>query len=258
MTKIISTHSYRGGTGKSNVTANLATGLALRGYRVGIVDTDIQSPGIHALFKLDLQGVRFTLNNYLWGHCGIVETAVDVTNGVVDLDGTVMVPEGGKVFLVPSSIKTGEIARILKEKYDVEDLNTGFQEMCAELALDYLLIDTHPGVNEETLLSIAISDTLMLILRPDVQDYQGTAVTLELARKLEVPQLLLIVNKALETFDFQELSQRIFASYRTPVAAVLPLSTDLVRIGSTGLMRTLHPDHAFSQGIETILDQVDD
>lgn len=257
MTKIISTHSYRGGTGKSNLTANLAAGLALRGHRVGIVDTDIQSPGIHTLFKVDPHSPRFTLNDYLWGRCGVAEAALDVTGGVVDEDGVCVVPEGGKVFLVPSSIKTGEIARILKEKYDVEDLNTGFQELCTQLELDYLLIDTHPGVNEETLLSIAISDTLMLILRPDIQDYQGTAVTLELARKLEVPQLLLVVNKVLESFDFQELAQRVFSSYRTPVAAVLPLSTDLIRIGSTGLVLTLHPGHPFAEGVEKILDLIE-
>lgn len=258
MTKIISTHSYRGGTGKSNLTANLAAGLALRGKRVGIVDTDIQSPGIHALFKVDPHGLRFTLNDYLWGKCGVTEAAIDVTGGIVDEAGEVVVPEGGKVFLVPSSIKTGEIARILKEKYDVEDLNTGFQSLCRELELDYLMIDTHPGVNEETLLSIAISDTLMLVLRPDIQDYQGTAVTLELARKLDVPQLLLVVNKALESFDFNDLAQRVFSSYRTPVAAVLPLTTDLIRIGSSGLVRTLHPDHPFTQGVEAIIDQIED
>ena len=49
MGKIISIHSFRGGTGKSNLTANLATNVALMGNRVGIVDTDIQSPGIHTL-----------------------------------------------------------------------------------------------------------------------------------------------------------------------------------------------------------------
>lgn len=257
MTKIISTHSYRGGTGKSNVTANLASALALRGHRVGIVDTDIQSPGIHTLFKVDLNGVSQTLNNYLWGHCGVTDTALDVTANVVDAQGQSMVPDGGKVYLVPSSIKTGEIARILKEKYDVEDLNRGFVDLCTELELDYLMIDTHPGVNEETLLSIAISDTLLLILRPDIQDYQGTAVTLELARKLEVPQLFLVVNKALETFDFTELAQRIFSNYRTPVAAVLPLSTDLIQIGSTGLIRTLQPDHSFTKAIESIVDSIE-
>jgi septum site-determining protein MinD len=41
-------------------------------------------------------------------------------------------------------------------------------------------------LNEETLLSILISDTLVLILRPDQQDFQGTAVTVEVARKLKI------------------------------------------------------------------------
>jgi len=50
--KIISTHSFRGGTGKSNTTANLAVLVARAGWRVGIIDTDIQSPGVHVLFRV--------------------------------------------------------------------------------------------------------------------------------------------------------------------------------------------------------------
>lgn len=79
MAKIISVHSFRGGTGKSNATANLAAILALLGKRIGVVDTDIQSPGIHILFSLDEQRPAFVLNDYLWGRCDIEETARDVT-----------------------------------------------------------------------------------------------------------------------------------------------------------------------------------
>ena len=53
MSTIISVHSFRGGTGKSNTTANISALLAVDGARVGVVDTDIQSPGIHVLFNLD-------------------------------------------------------------------------------------------------------------------------------------------------------------------------------------------------------------
>ncbi|MEM1310468.1 MAG: P-loop NTPase, partial [Cyanobacteria bacterium P01_H01_bin.153] len=37
MPKVVSIHSYRGGTGKSNFTANLAATIANQGYRVGVV-----------------------------------------------------------------------------------------------------------------------------------------------------------------------------------------------------------------------------
>ncbi len=78
-TKIISVHSFRGGTGKSNTTANLAALLAAGGRRVGVVDTDIQSPGIHVLFGLKDEKLPRALNDYLWGKCKIEQAAHDVT-----------------------------------------------------------------------------------------------------------------------------------------------------------------------------------
>ncbi|WP_341988649.1 MinD/ParA family protein [Azorhizobium sp. AG788] len=254
MTRIVSTHSYRGGTGKSNITANVAALLAERGHRVGVVDTDIHSPGIHVLFGLDPSAIRFTLNDYLWGRCAVEDAAVDVTDAALgdhSRNGT------GKVLLVPSSMRTGEIARVLKEGYEVDLLNDGFHALCDRLRLDYLLIDTHPGVNDETLLSIAISDCLLLVLRPDHQDYQGTAVTLELARRLEVPQLLLVVNKALASFDAKALAEQISLAYRSPVAAVLPLTEDLVRLGSAGVLSAQMPDCAYVTGLRRVVDQLE-
>lgn len=252
MTRIVSTHSYRGGTGKSTITANVAYQLAQQGNRVCVVDTDILSPGIHVLFGLEAHDARFTLNDYLWGRCGIAQAAIDVTGRVF--------PDGGhgdgSITLLPASMQAGEIARVLKEGFEVELLNEGFQTLSEKLSLDYLFIDTHPGVNEETLLSIAISDTLLLVLRPDHQDYQGTAVTLELARRLEVPQLLLVVNKALPSFDLRQLSDQIATAFRTPVAAVLPLTEDLVRLGSSGILSALSPKSDYAQSLRPVVDLV--
>lgn len=49
---------------------------------------------------------------------------------------------------------------------------------------------------EETLLSIVISDALVVVMRPDKQDYEGTGITVTVARELKVPNLMLVVNKA--------------------------------------------------------------
>ena len=74
MSRIISVHSFRGGTGKSNAAASVAALLAAEGQRVGVVDTDIQSPGIHTLFGLHQEAMRYSLNQYLWVTCGITQT----------------------------------------------------------------------------------------------------------------------------------------------------------------------------------------
>jgi septum site-determining protein MinD len=247
MTQIISIHSYRGGTGKSNLTANLATTIALSGKRVGIVDTDIQSPGIHILFRLDETKINKTLNDYLWDEqCHVKQIAYDVS---YNLNGH---NSDGKIFLIPSSMKSEDIATILSEGYDVELLQKGFYELSDYLHLDYLFIDTHPGLNEETLLSIGLSNILVVILRPDQQDYLGTAVIVEVAKELEVPKMLLVVNKALPEFDFGILKEKVHETYQLPVAGILPLSTEMLRLGSQGLFTLHHPDHILSQELRRV------
>jgi septum site-determining protein MinD len=247
MTQIISIHSYRGGTGKSNLTANLATTIALSGKRVGIVDTDIQSPGIHILFRLDETKINKTLNDYLWDEqCHVKQIAYDLS---YNLNGH---NSDGKIFLIPSSMKSEDIATILSEGYDVELLQKCFYELSDYLNLDYLFIDTHPGLNEETLLSIGLSNALVVILRPDQQDYLGTAVIVEVARELEVPKMFLVVNKALPEFDFGILKEKVHETYQLPVAGILPLSTEMLRLGSQGLFTLHHPDHILSQELRRV------
>jgi septum site-determining protein MinD len=253
MSKIISIHSFRGGTGKSNTTANLATILASEGRRVGVIDTDIQSPGIHVLFGLNEDEIQYTLNDYLWGKCDIKKAAQEVTRHMgSDIKGQLFVIPKGQVFLIPSSIRAGEIARVLREGYDVGLLNDGFHKLVEELNLDVLMIDTHPGLNEETLLSIAISDALGIIMRPDQQDYQGTSVTVEVARKLAVPRMIMIVNKTPQNLDPKDVKKRVESTYNCTVGAVLPHSDEMMSLASAGLFVLRYPDHPISQKLREV------
>jgi MinD-like ATPase involved in chromosome partitioning or flagellar assembly len=253
MSKIISIHSFRGGTGKSNTTANIATLLAAEGRRVGVIDTDIQSPGIHVLFGLNEDDIKYSLNDYLWGKCDIQKAAMNVTSHLgSDIKGEILVIPKGQIYLIPSSIRAGEIARVLREGYDVGLLNDGFHKLVEELNLDVLMIDTHPGLNEETLLSIAISDALAIIMRPDQQDYQGTSVTVEVARKLGVPRMVLIVNKTPTSFDFAEVKARVEQTYNCEVAAVLPHSDEMMTLASSGIFILRYPDHPITAMLKQV------
>lgn len=249
MARIVSIHSFRGGTGKSTTTANLAALMATAGKRVGVVDTDIQSPGIHVLFGLHGDSIAYTLNDHLWGRCEIQQAAVDVTHRV-------RAPVSGRIFLVPASIKSGEIARVLREGCDARVLTNGLRRLVKALDLDLLLIDTHPGLNEETLLSIAISHDLVIILRPDEQDFEGTGVTVEVASALNVPRMLLLVNRVPAAFDLDAVRTTVAQAYDREVVAVLPHADDIMALASRELLVTCFPDHPITAMLRQVAVQL--
>lgn len=249
MAKVISIHSFRGGTGKSNITANLAALLAARGARVGVVDTDIQSPGIHILFGLSGSSIAHTLNDYLWGRVRIEQAAIDVTAQVTPAS-------PGRVFLIPSSIRSGEIARVLREGYDPRALTSGLRQLARALELDLLMIDTHPGLNEETLLSIALSHSLLVVMRPDQQDYEGTGVTIEVASALGVPRMLMVVNKVPSRYDLASVREQVERSFGCAVAAALPHADALMALGSQGIFALRYPDHPIAASLGQLVDRL--
>jgi len=246
MPRVVLVHSFRGGTGKSNTTANLATTIAKTGKRVAVIDTDIQSPGIHILFGIEQVNPAATLNQYLWGNCTIEDAAHDVTPNDVN----------GKIFLVPSSSDAGDITRILQEGYDVRLLKKGFRNLMKSLELDYIFVDTHPGLNEETLLCIAVANILVVILRPDRQDFQGTAVMVDLARKLKVPKLLMVVNRVMQNSDPDIVRQQLEAKYEVPVVGVLPNCDEMMQLASSDLFSLQYPAHPLTEVYQQVASKV--
>ena len=249
MANILSIHSFRGGTGKSNTTANLATLLAMQGQRVGVIDTDIQSPGIHILFGLEGDKIKSSLNDYLWHKVEIKDAAQDVTSAVG-------AEVKGKIFLVPSSSKPGEITRVLREGYDAQMLTGGLRQLVGDLSLDTLIIDTHPGLNEETLLSLVISHTLLIVMRPDQQDYEGTGVTVRVARELRVPKMMLVVNKTPPSLEPVAVKLKVEQAYGCPVVAVLPHSDEMMTLASAGIFVAKFPDNPMTALYRQVAAQV--
>ena len=158
---------------------------------------------------------------------------------------------------MPSSVQAGEIAKVLREGYDVGLMNDGLRDLTDHFSLDYLLIDTHPGLNEETLLSIAISDVLVVLLRPDRQDFQGTAVTVEVARKLEVRDLLLVLNKVLPSVAAGSFIGDVNRTYNAPIVGVLPEAPEMLELGSSGLFVLRSPDHPLSLELRRVANRLE-
>jgi len=220
--------------------------MAERGKRVGVVDTDIQSPGIHVLFGLRADDITISLNDYLWGRVSITETARPVYESTT----------GGTVYLIPASMKTNEILQVLRQGYDIRRLTEALAELTETLGLDAIFIDTHPGLNEETLFALAISTAVIVVLRPDQQDYEGTGIAVEVARSLEVPRLMLILNKAPTTLDTASVTASLERTFKCEVAAVLPHSDRMMELGSDEVFAKKFPTDQITLALDAIVESL--
>ncbi|HYF24637.1 MAG TPA: MinD/ParA family protein [Baekduia sp.] len=243
---IVSMHSFRGGTGKSNTTANLAVLAAQEGRRVGVVDLDMHSPGVHIVLGFDHAAATRTLNDFLEGRCEIIEAAyaVDAARGP------------GSVHLVPASMDAAAIARVVRNGYDVNRLADGVRRLIQELDLDLVILDTHPGLGEDTLLSIALSDVLVILLRPDQQDFEGTMVTVTVARRLQVPRMVLALNKLAPSHDPAALRASAETTYGCEVGAVMVHADEMLTHSSRGAFVQSYPDHPLAGEYRSLLQSV--
>ncbi len=251
MAKIISIHSCRAGTGQSNLLANLALSVAQLGYRVGILDPDGQAPGIHAVFGVDNDRIDQDWNNDLQDNGSITADLLE-TKLFLPYDRGHIALMGGGVRLPNCHVQAKDIARLLHQGYCIDRLNQGFLQLAQRLHLDYLLIDTPPGLGEETLFFLGLSNILLLILRLNQQDFQGLAVTVDIAHKLGIPKILLVANQVQTTLDPATIQQQLEQTYQEAVAGVLPFCEDMLLLASNGLFCLKYPAHPLTLKIQTI------
>jgi MinD-like ATPase involved in chromosome partitioning or flagellar assembly len=213
--------------------------------RVGILDLDVQSPGIHLMFGLNGQDLSFTLNDFIGGHCGLKDIAYNVTEALRK-------PVPGEVWLIPASTRPGQIAQLISQGYDADQLQDIFSRLMAELKLDKLIIDTHPGINEEALLAINNAHHLLVVLRPDMLDYEGTGLLVQVARKLNSSNTMLVANQA-PSEGMDALQKQLENTFETPVAAIIPHDEHVADYDGVGAFVLEQPEHAVTQAIRGIL-----
>jgi septum site-determining protein MinD len=80
MTKIIAVHSYKGGTGKTSMSVNLAASFAKAGKKVCVFDLDFRAPSLFAILKA--QDVEYWFNDYLNNSCEINSALIDMSSRI--------------------------------------------------------------------------------------------------------------------------------------------------------------------------------
>jgi chromosome partitioning protein len=161
-------HSYKGGTGKTTLIANLAALYAMRGMRICLLDFDLYAPSLSTYFQKTSNAY---LNDLLNGKAEISDILVDLS------------PElglKGKLFLGFSSPGKEDIRDIeIKHemKWQLAALRRFLKaknKLFEEYKIDYLFLDTSPGIRYWSINTLAAADILFLIMKNSDMDIVGT------------------------------------------------------------------------------------
>lgn len=160
---IIALTNQKGGVGKTTTTVNLASGLAMRGQRVLVVDLDPQANATAGLgFEAD----------------GLERTVYDVLAGVARISNVLQrrpldgVAEGAHIDLVPSSIALSSADLELGGRMGRESLLKTALNTIRE-AYDFILIDCPPNLGILTVNALVAADEVYIVSNVEFYAMQG-------------------------------------------------------------------------------------
>ena len=160
---IITFHSYKGGTGKTLLSVNLAILLANKGKKICLLDLDFRAPSLHAIFKTAKP--EYWLNDYLNKICKIDKVLTDCSSNYVTK---------GKLFIGLANPSTEAIRKMISKdrKWEMEAL--GRLLSLKELHFDYVILDTSPGLQYPSINAVVSADIVLVVTIFDKSDVEGT------------------------------------------------------------------------------------
>ena len=256
MGKIIAVHSYKGGTGKTSLSVNLAATYARNGKKVCLMDLDFRAPSLHALFK-DTK-TDYWLNDYLNGVCEIDKVLIDATKDHSN---------GGKLMVALANPSTEAIRDMTAKdrKWEMKALGRLLSLRSSVLndgGFDYIIFDTSPGLQYSSINAIVTADVVLVVTSLDASDINGSQrMTSELYDLFE-KKTGILVNKVIADYLSSPEKEKKFNKYiksvhSLPILAIIPCFCEVLRAAGDFIFSEEKPDHPFTETLEQLASKVE-
>ena len=215
--------SGKGGVGKSTIAANLVIGLALHGYRVGLLDCDIHGPPIPTIFGLESKRPEVDEE-------GILPIEVLPNLSLMSIGFLLENKDSPIIWRGPA--KMGAIKQLLEEVKWGE--------------LDFLIIDLPPGTGDEPLSVAQLipnCDGSVLVTTPQDVALISVRKSIRFSEKLNIPIIGLVDNmhglicphcgESIEVFGTGGV-EKASKDFNIPILARLPIEPKVAEMEDKG------------------------
>jgi len=244
MSKIIAVHSYKGGTGKTLLSVNLAATFAKAGKKVCVFDLDFRAPSLFAILKAE--NVEFWFNDYL-------NNTADINKVLFDL--SKRLSGNGKFYAALANPATEAIRDMSSKdrKWEMRALGRLLalkETLLASQKFDYLFFDTSPGLQYSSINAIVAADLVIVATTGDRSDVDGTKRMLAELYNLFEKKTGLVLNNVLDasaTAKKAEMSATVKSTYQVPLLGVVPCFCEFLRAEGNFIFAQDKPDQPFTK-----------
>lgn len=255
MSKIIAVHSYKGGTGKTLLSVNLAAAFAKRGKKVCLFDLDFRAPSLFAILKVDT--AECWLNDYLNGTCDINKTLIDLSSKI---------PGPGKFYVGLANPATEAIRDMSAKdrKWEMRALGRLLSlrnTLLNDKEFDYLIFDTSPGLQYSSINAIVAADFVVVATTGDRSDVDGTRRMLRELYNLFEKKTGLVLNKVLDSAaksKKDEMHSKVKTVYQVPLLGLVPCFCEILRAEGNLIFVQDKPDHPFTKILDEMAKKIED
>jgi chromosome partitioning protein len=257
-------HSYKGGTGKTTLSSNLAAFYAKNGMRVCLLDFDLYAPSQSIYFRKNPPSF---LNNLLRGESGISDVLVDLSAELGIDKGKLLLG-----FSSPGKEDVRDIEIKHEMKWQLKALRRFLlakKQLFEDYEIDYLFLDTSPGIRYWSINTLAAADVLFLVMKNSDMDIEGTKkMVSDIYRSLtkfgsryfiilnKVPRIAPISEGNWDTNE-KKWESEIEESIGTKVVGSVPCFCDIQFSRHEFLFTIKQPNHPFSKRMVTLAKNIE-
>jgi septum site-determining protein MinD len=232
---IITLHSYKGGTGKTLLSVNLAMILADKGKKVCLLDFDLRAPSLSSTFK---NNTKYWVNDYLNRICEIDSLLTDCTPKYI---------KEGKLFVGladPSTVAIRDMSS-KDRKWGMEALGRLLalkNSLLNNMNFDYVLCDSSPGLQYSSINTIVAADMVLVVTSIDKSDIEGTQRMIHDLYDLYEKKTGIVVNKVPDTVLSGKIPIKLDPQ-QLPIVDLVPCSCDVLQSGGEYLFAFEKKEH---------------
>lgn len=241
---LVTLHSYKGGTGKTLLSVNLAMIFAEMGKTVCLLDLDLRAPSLSSTFN---NNNSCWVNDYLNKAC----KAENVLN-----DCTPKYLKSGRLFVGLADPSTEAIREISAKdrKWEMEALGRLLslkEHLLRDLNFDYVICDSSPGLQYSSINAIVAADAVLVVTSIDRSDVDGTQRMIHDLYDLYEKKTGIVVNKVPQTVLSGKTHLKL-DTHNLPIINLVPCSCDVLQSGGDYLFAFEKTEHPVTQSLRKI------